>query len=288
MYERLSKYFDNKLSKFQCGFRKGYSAQHCLAVMIEKWRKVLDKGGSFGVLLTDLSKTFDCLPHDLLIAKLHSYGLNRISLELLLNYLTKRKQRVRIGRSFSEWQEILTGVPQGSILGPLLFNIYLCDLFLVLEGTDIASYADDNSPYSCNKTIEAVSADLEGVAKVIFNWCIENGMKANSEKSHVILSRSSNLDLTIGDSIVTSSECQKLLGVYIDMNLTFDTHVSNLCNKASQKLHALARVAPYMSLFQRRIVMKSFFCSQFGYCPLVWMFHSKKLNNRINNLQEVS
>ena len=119
------------MSKFQCGFRKGFNAQDCLIVMIEKWKRMLDKGSTCGALLTDLSKAFDCLPHDLLLAKLHAYGITYKSLKIL--YLTNRKQRVRIGNLYSSWYDILAGVPQGSILEPLLFNIFLSDLFLFFD-----------------------------------------------------------------------------------------------------------------------------------------------------------
>ena len=124
MYDQLKDHFDKLLSKYQCGFRKGFSTQHCLLAMIEKLRKSLDSGGSSAALLTDLSKAFDCLPHDLLIAKLHAYGIKKGSLNLLFSYFKIRKQRVCLNDSYSEWIDILFGAPQGSILGPFLIYFY--------------------------------------------------------------------------------------------------------------------------------------------------------------------
>ena len=131
LYKLMSKFFDKILSKYQCGFRKGFSSQHCLATMLEKWRETIDKGDCFGALLTDLSKkVFDCILHELLIANLHAYGDDMKSLRFLYSYLNGRKQRVKINDKYSFFEELLFGVPQGSILGPLLFNIFISDLFL--------------------------------------------------------------------------------------------------------------------------------------------------------------
>ena len=115
---------ENALSIFQCGFRQKYGTQHVLIAMIEKARKVLDRGGTFGVLLTDLSNAFDCMTHDLLIAKLHALNFDMNALNLIFDYLTEMKQRVKINSSFSSYLDIFQGVSQGAILGPLLFNLF--------------------------------------------------------------------------------------------------------------------------------------------------------------------
>ena len=155
------------LSKYQYGFREEFSTQHCLIAMIEKLRKILDSRGTSAALLTDLSKAFDCLPYDLLIAKLHAYGIKKGSLNLLFSYLKNRKQRVRLNNTYSEWIDILFGVPQGSILGPLLFNIFLCDLFLFLDDIPVANYADDNTPYCTGLKISDVLIKLENAAETL-------------------------------------------------------------------------------------------------------------------------
>ena len=124
----------------------------------------------FGALLTELSKAFDCLSHDLLIAKLNAYGFSIAALRLVQNYLSNRKQRTKINSDFSSWEKILFGVPQGCILGPLLFKIFLCDLVSIMNETDFASYTDDNTPYVVGHSIEDVIMKLQNASLTHFQW----------------------------------------------------------------------------------------------------------------------
>ena len=284
---QLINYFDDKLSKLQCGFRKEYSAQLCLIVMLEKWRKSMDRRGSAGALLSDLSKAFDCLNHELMVAKLHAYGCDYNSLKLINSYLENRFHRVKVNSTYSSWSSITSGIPQGSILGPLLFNIYLSDLFLFFEDSNVASYADDTTPYTLKDNMESVMAKLEEDSILLIDWINNNYMKANPEKFHILLSeKDETLAVNVDKHKIFNRGGEKLLGITIDSKLSFDEHVSKLCKTASKKLHALTRIACYMDTVKRKMIMKAFINSQFSYCPLVWMFHSRKLNNKINKIHE--
>ena len=137
MYNQLYEYFDNKLFPSQCGFWKGYSRQFCLLVMIEKLKEAIDRGNAFGTLITDLSKAFDCINHPLLFAILYCYGVSPLSIKMISSYLSNRTHQTKINECFSERSRIEHGVPQGSILGPLLFNIDLIDLFYECEESNM-------------------------------------------------------------------------------------------------------------------------------------------------------
>ena len=190
-----------------------------------------------------------------------TYGFTLPALRLIHDYLSNRKQRTKIDDNYSSWSEILFGVPQGSILGPLLFNIFLADLFFVVKDIYIASYPDDSTPFIVENNIDNVIASLEQVSDALFNWFKNNRLKNNVDKCHVLVSTNKPVGVEVGDYTIDNSECEKLLGVKIDVNLNFNDHISDLCKKASRKISALARVTPFMGLSKRKLLMNAFFIS---------------------------
>ena len=257
MYNQTYPYFDMLFSKFQCGFWKGFNVQHCLLAMIEKWRKTLDKGGETGAVLTDLSKAFDCIDHNLLIAKLDAYEFEKQSIDFLHSYLTKRTQRTKVDSAYSSWEMLLLGVPQGSTLGPLLFKIYICDMFFeTLKNIDFAGYADDSTPYICSSKIEEVLEKLQGTLEQIFQWFSANHLVANAEKCHFLTSSKITNKIAISSTNISSEQKVKLLQINLESRLNFDYHVNILLNKANKKCHALAMVCNYMNTNKRRVLRK--------------------------------
>ena len=130
MLNQMKPFIETFLSKWLCGYRKGYNAQYALTAMVERLKKCLDEsGGLYGAVLMDLSKAFDTINHELLIAKLSAYGFSDSALQIVFSYLSDRRQRTKVNSSFSSWEDLLCGILQGSVLGPLLFNIHINDMF---------------------------------------------------------------------------------------------------------------------------------------------------------------
>ena len=222
----------------------------------------VDNVSAFGALMTDSSKAFYCLSHELLIAKLDAFDFDKKSLKLVHNYLSNRKQRVKINDSYSSWREILYGVPQSSILGSLLFNVFICDMFYFLEDYKIDNYADDTTPYGSQRNHQFIIEELEKSSAILFKWLGNNFTKVNTDKSYLLLSGNIKLTSNIDNNITKLEMKKELLGITIESNLSFRGHVNNICKRASLKLNALTRISSYMNIQKRRAIMKSFVTSQ--------------------------
>ena len=189
---QISDYFSNIFSALLSAFRKGYSCQSTLSNMIENLKCALDRGKYIACISMDISKAFDCLPHCLTICKLHAYGLSKNACTLIASYLYKRKQRVKIGSLKSDWKEKSKGVPHGSILGTLIFNIFMNDIFYFVKNANLFNYADDNSVSVNDKELSMLSHLLQSEAEVTVRWFSENAMEANPSKFQGIFSREIN------------------------------------------------------------------------------------------------
>ena len=228
-------------------------------MMLETWKEARDNNKAFGALLTDLSKAFDGLSHDLLIAKLHAYRLDLASLKIPQNCSTNRKQITKVDSFYCSWEKILSGVPQGSTLGPLLFNIFMCDMFLILKTTSFVGYAEDNTPFMVRENTTNVIKDLQDIGENLIKWSSDNQMKLSTDKCHVLLNSQGPNTIKIGNLCIKDSSCGKMLGINFDYKLKFTNHIDEICKKASRKLNALARIAPYMGIRKRRTLMNAFF-----------------------------
>ena len=177
----------------------------------------------FNIYLNDLfmfkTKASDCIRHDLLIAKLHGYGFSRDALLLVNSYLENRQQRVKINGSFSSYKNLQLGIPQGSVLGPLFFNMYINDLLLSIQETDICNYAEGTTIYTCDTRLENLVSRLENDSKIVIELFRNNYMKLNEDECHfMIFGERTNQDvgINIGNCTVNNSQKEKLLGVLID------------------------------------------------------------------------
>ena len=277
--DQLMAYFVSILSHSLSAYTAGYSCQHVILQLTEFWRQSLDKGNCVGTVAMDLSKDFDSMPHGLLIAKLSAYGVSKQACNFIIKYLGNRRQRTKVMGKCSEWVTINRGVPLGSVLGPLLFNIFVNDLFYNDIDSLICNYADDNHIVNENNCIDTLKNSLEKDAHRAISWFDNNYMVANRDKFQCIsLDRFGRppIYISVEENTIPSFDCIKVQGVTLDKDLQYDTHISNLCSKASTQSNAMKRIGKYLNTDCRIAMYKSFISSNFLFCPVSWMFCGKR------------
>ena len=212
-----------------------------------------------------MAKAFDCLCHELLVAKLPAYGVSISALRLIYSF-KYREQRTKSNSSYSSWEETLFGVPQGSILGPVQFNIFICDIFFELRQSDFGSYADDNTHTMLWQYVEANNFDevitiLENDSIQLLKWFSDNQMKASKDKCHLFITSDEEVSMKIDNIEIENTSSEKLLGIIIDSKLNFKEHLEGIIKKNSRKVNVISRIAPYMSLTEQKLLMNSIFTS---------------------------
>ena len=281
LFNQIYEFIDGKLHKYLSGFRKGYSCQDILIRMTEDWRMQLDNGMKVGVIAIDLSKAFDCMPHGLLLAKLSAYGFDDDSCMLMKSYITERKQRVKIGEHFSDWVHNIKGVPQGSILGPLLFNIFINDLLYFNFCCKVYNYADDNTLSCSESDVEILKQKMIVDCQLAMKWFDMNSMKANASKfQFMLLSRNEqpvafNDVIRICDAEIKPSNYVNILGVEIDKDLKFNLHIDEVCRSTGKQINALKRIKHFLEKGCKMTIYNSYINSNFNYCSIVWMLTNK-------------
>ena len=211
--------------------------------MIVAWKKALDDKGIAGGILSDLSRAIDCISHDLLITKLEVYGFEMLTLKFVYDYLKNRKQRTKINVSYSSWRDLRYGDQQGSILGPLFFNIFVNDIFYFIDKWKLANFADDNTIYTTADTVLDLLTSLNDESTVIQNCFKINKMKSNDDKCHLIVANSNKHYSTTsyiytGNEFIERENMVELQGIKIDSKLNFTEHFANLTRKGNRNLHA--------------------------------------------------
>ena len=284
----ISPHFESIYHKYVFAYRKHHGCDAALLSLTENWKMELDNHKVVGLIMMDLSKAFDKLPHDLLISKLKVYGADDKTANLIKDYLSNRRQRVKIGSSHSDWQNIEMGVPQGSILGPLLFNIFMNDLAYVIKESTLSAYADDTQIFYADKdpkkVEEVINKDLERIDK----WYIENQMIRNHSKYQAMVMgrREEDLYFRCENTVIPNVTEVEMLGVILDEKLKFDQHVSKVCRKVTQKIAVLRRMRNMLPFELRKAIYNSFITPHYNYCAETWHFCSKSSLNKLEKVNE--
>ena len=283
---QLDKFYNDILVDYISSYRKHYSCETSLLRLFEDLKKSLDNKETVAVISMDLSKAFDAIPHALLLAKLKAYGLGVNASTLISSYLCGRFQRVKIGDAYSKWEKVTKGVPQGSILGPMFFNIFLNDLFYHINTIKLNAYADDEQLYDSDKDPVALEKHLKDGVNVANTWYKDNGMIVNPNKHEAIIFGKTNhvFSFAVKESI-------ELFGLVMDKDLSFNEHISKICKTINNQFNVMIR---FRNLIPRNIttkLYKTFILPHFYYCSCLWHFgYSRDLDklHSKNNLVKIS
>lgn len=278
------------LSKKQFGFLKKIGTSDALNFLTNLLYDKLDKSTPIAVTFLDLAKAFDTVDHSILINKLFNYGIRGCALELIKDYLNNRYQCVKINGVVSGYQLINTGVPQGTILGPLLFILYINDLLSQLPNETIISFADDTAVIAIEKSWSLVKQKMNQNLNIISNWLKCNKLSLNINKTEVITfgNYSNSVPLTftisINEQIINRVEYTKYLGIIIDYRLTWEKHIEKIINKTKYLIFILYKLTNIMSYESLMMIYYAFFHSAVNYGSIAW---GGAYNNNLQILQRM-
>lgn len=280
--DQLVKYLeDNKiLNLTQHAYRKGHSTTTCLMEVIEYIHKQRDSGKIVGLASLDLSKAFDSISHTHLLEKLVKLGLNTHAVLWCKSYLQDRKQRTKFTKYISDEHKVTSGVPQGSILGPILFICFTNDMTNIFQECKIISYADDTQIMVSGNSKNQVKTKLEHLIKIAQGWYTENSLMNNASKTEILIIGKKNakeetkLKIEVTEfgkvKFLEPKKYIKILGVYIDDQLNWNQQIQNLRKKTTNSIRNLHRVQQLIPLKHRILLYDSLVASHYNYADIVW------------------
>ena len=277
MYNRLIDFLDKYkiLYELQFGFRKGRSTEQALITLVDKVSSAID-GGNFVVgIFLDFSKAFDTVNHDILISKLEHYGIRGTALNWFEDYLCNRNQYVTVNSAKSGTKIVKCGVPQGSILGPLLFLIYINDLYNVVSYSVPLLFADDTNLFFTGKNPDQVSNAINSELQDINQWLQANKLSLNVSKTHYMIFSSkkmhiSDISLKIDGSNIKRVYLTKFLGVQIDPKFHWDAHINYITKKLSKCIGILCKARRILNTDTLKSLYYTFAYPYLIYCNIVW------------------
>ena len=273
----------------QHAYRKQHSTTTALIETTNFIYSQLDKKNYVGLVATDLSKAFDTLSHDLLLTKLQNMGFSYSSITWFRSYLSNRTQQTKLGNIKSSIATTEAGVPQGSILGPILFISFTADFHHTFPNCKIHAYADDTQILLSAKTLEDLKHQIESTIALAQTWFTNNSLKINPTKTEIMVFSNSDIKHSISFSVKDDGSTKnifnkkkiKILGVILDDRLTWHDHIKKVKSRASGVIRNLARTTPYLPQKSRRTLYDALVTPHFSYCDVVWGGANKTISNEL-------
>lgn len=289
--EQLVDYIEtnNILSVYQAGFRRQHSCESALQTVIFNWKNALNNKKLIGVVFLDFKRAFETIDRELLLLKLQKYGMGKSILDWFGDYLRDRQQVIKYSGRFSSAKETVYGVPQGTVLGPTLFILYINDIVNVVRDCGIQLFADDTIIYcigdNATKIIETLNIELEN----LFQWLSDNGLQLNTQKTKSMIIKNKYSNVKIENNVVINNEMIeyvnkfKYLGCIIDENLTFSEHYNYITKKIGKKVNLLGRLSRSLSVWAKLTVYKTIIAPHLYFCSTLLFLMN---NSEIESLQK--
>ena len=296
IHNHLLNYLETRqlLYKFQSGFRPKFSCHTALTRLVDSWLNNINKEELTGIVFLDFSKAFDLINHNILLQKLKYYILNENVIQLIRSFLTDRTQQVLSNGGLSVSSTVKLGVPQGSILGPLLFSIFINDLPLAITSDKVETdlFADDGTLHVSDKKIDVITFELQHSLEEIFEWCTLNDMVLNPSKteSMVITTRQKNqlesliLNIVVNGISVKQVNKHKLLGVIVDNGLSWQYHINMTCKTLSRHLYVLSQLKHITDENTRKIFYEAHIKCHIDYASTLWDGCSENIFKKLVSL----